>query len=186
MNEFPPTPEIEATGARIIYSPTNQVTLGRFLAAQQARYPICFTQDDDLLAHNIPALLAAYDREPQIVANLASDKSSRHWEWWAVNKPPWVELGFGSVFPRDWAFRLNDWPYDAELLRRKADKVFSVIHPWRAIRAGPGDITRLHHAGKESGRDEHALSNRPDHQALTKEAVRLAQEWSGVAAARSK
>lgn len=174
-NEFPLKEQLP--GVRVIHSPENQCTLGRFLAAREARFSICYTQDDDLLVRNIPALLAAFHREQKIVANLADDRSSRHWAWWQVHHPPWVELGFGSVFPRDLALRLADWPHDPELLRRKADKVFSVIHPWQAIRAGADDITRLFHDGKESGRDANALSNRADHKRLTEEAVRLAQTW---------
>lgn len=180
-NEFPLTEELP--GVRVIHSPENQCTLGRFLAAREARYPVCFTQDDDLCVGNIPALLAAYHRRPQIVANLADDRSSRHWRWWQVHSPPWVELGFGSVFPRDWALRLDGWPYDLGLLQRKADKVFTVTNPWTALRAGPEDITRLYHDGQESGRDGNALSNRPDHKPLTNRAVALAQEWGRQLAA---
>jgi hypothetical protein len=178
-NEFRPP---DVPGATIIFSPENQVTYGRFIGARHAQCECVFVQDDDLLVHNLPALLAAYSREPQIVANLADDRSSRHWSWWQARRPPWVELGFGSVFPRDWAMKLDDWPYDRSLLRRKADKVFSIVQPWQAMRAGPEDITRLFHEGKESGRDANALSNRVDHQTLTDQAVDLAKEWAGTLA----
>lgn len=183
-NEFPITEELP--GVRVIHSPENQCTLGRFLAAREARFPICFTQDDDLCVRNIPALLEAYHRRPQIVANLADDRSSRHWTWWQVHRLPWVELGFGSVFPRDWAWRLADWPHEHALLQRKADKVFSVIHPWTAIRAGADEITRLFHEGRESGRDANALSLRADHKVLTDQAVALANQWASTLAPASQ
>lgn len=176
-NECQPTPEIRDSGARTLWSETNEVTLGRFLAAREATQDVVYTQDDDLLVHNVPALLEAYAGRPQIVANLADDRSSRHWTWWQARHPPWVELGFGSVFPRAWAADLDGWPYDRELLRRKADKVFTVTHQWTAVRAGPNELTRLFHNGQETGRDGNALSNRKDHQRLTEQAVALSQEW---------
>lgn len=184
QNEHPPSPAVaelerEDSHVRVLHSPSNQCTLGRFLAAEQASNPAVFVQDDDLLVHNLPALLEEYERfgGAKIVANLADDRSSRHWWWWQVHRPAWVELGFGSIFPREFALSLRNWPYDAEVLRRKADKIFSVLHPWHAVHAGPQEISRLQHEGQESGRDANALSRRDDHKRLTDQAVWLTREW---------
>lgn len=176
-NEQEPSEEMAALADRCIHSPRNQFVLGRFWAAMEAKNETVVVQDDDLLVGNIPELLETYSREHKIVANLAQDRSSRHWEYWQEHRPPWVEMGFGAVFPRDWAKKLDEWPYDHGLLARKADKIFSVVHPWTAIKAGPESITRLFYNGVESGRDEHALSLRPDHRGLTETAVALAQDW---------
>lgn len=164
---------------RVIVASENQCTLGRFLAAQEARYETILTHDDDLMVKNLPELIEEYERHGRrkIVANLADDASSRHWNWWQANRPLHVELGFGSLFPRGWAASIDGWPYDRELLRRKADKIFTSIHPWTAIRAGSNAITRLYHNGRESGWDEHSLWLRRDHKQLTNDAVRLALEW---------
>lgn len=185
QNEHTPPPEFNDVADQVHWSVENECTLGRFLGALKCRNDMVFVQDDDLLVHNIPQLCADSQRFgcDRVVANLADDKSSRHWTWWQVHRPPWCELGFGAVFPRAFAGALLDWPYDHELLRRKADKAFCILHPWHALRAGPDDITRLQHNGKESGRDEHALSGRTDHQRLTAEAVRLAAEWKASLAA---
>lgn len=162
-------------GVRVIHSPENMYVYGRFLAAAEAKNSICYTQDDDLIAHNISELITRHYLSGSIVANLADDKSSRHWSHWMAKRPPWVELGFGSVFCRDMVDVLGEWPYDRELLLRKADKVISVMHPWECVQVT--NLTRLRHKGKESGFDRNALSRRDDHKRKTKEAVRLAQEW---------
>lgn len=178
-NEFEPTPEIRAAVDVAHWSRTNEGTFGRFLAQQFATCGNLLVQDDDLLVHNIPELAERYFAlgRQRIVANLAQDRSSRHWSWWQARHPPWVELGFGSIVPKEFCGVLSDWPYDAELRRRKADKILTVLKPWEAVRAGPEAITRLYHNDQESGRDEHALSRKQDHERLTREAVRLAAEW---------
>lgn len=170
-----------------ISSDTNYVTYGRFRAAKHASYSTVFVQDDDLLVHNINELYKVYlsgrhhlTGNPTIIANLANDSSSRHWNWWQAHNPPYVELGFGSIFPKSMIGSLEGWPGSKELLYRKADKIFTTINPWHAICAGPEDLTRLMHNGKESGKDEFALYKRQDHQRLTDEAVRMAQQWKSV------
>lgn len=178
-NEHPPADEITDLcdqQTRCIHNTDNTVTLSRFLGGQEAANDIIFTHDDDLLVHNLDALLSVYDGT-QIVANLADDDSSRHWNWWQVHKLPYVELGFGSVFPKRFCAHMPEWPYCQELLRRKADKVFTIINPWVAQRAGPEDLTRLFHDGVESGRDQNSLSLRSDHHSMTARAVELAQQW---------
>jgi len=174
-------------GVEVIHSEKNEGVSGRFLAASVANNEHVYFQDDDLLVHNVAKLVDLYEhnQDDVIVANLADDNhringkqaGSNHWNHWRHKKPPWVELGFGSVAPKKFIDILPKWPYDSELLRRKADKIFSVYHEWTATRAGRNDLTRLLHHGKESGRDKNALWLRKDHRELTNEAVRLTQEW---------
>lgn len=172
MPELPP-------GVQVINCDANEYVFGRFLAAEVANNETVFFQDDDLLVNNFPALLGKFKEndEEVIIANLAQDKSSRHWSQWQSARPPWVEVGFGSIAPR-WAIEvLGKWPHSHELLQRKADKIFTIMNDWQAVRAGPSDITRLFYRGKESGRDRNSLWLREDHKPLNREAVRLATEW---------
>lgn len=186
-------------GCRVLRSEKNVCTLGRFLAAQQARHDVVYTQDDDLCVGNVQELLEAFcglsdgtifptgansglsssDTVgiPRVVANLADDGSSWHWTFWQKSHNPWVELGFGSVFPKSMAFSVNNWPFERELLERKADKVFTILNDWEAIRADGTVLTRLFWNNRESGRDKNALSLRADHRTLTQEAVSLAKQW---------
>lgn len=176
-NEFKPTDEIVRAADRVMFCPKNRYTLGRFLAATRATHDDIFVQDDDLLVNNLPALYDAFREERIITANLADDRSSKHWTWWQVHHPEWVEIGFGAMLPKEQVYRLSEWPYSQDLLARKADKIFTVVHPWRSLRAGSEDITRLSYNGKESGCDANSLSHRQDHKGLTEEAVKLALEW---------
>lgn len=160
------------------YRQNNECTLGRFVAAEHARCDAVFVQDDDLAVNNIPALLAAYDGT-KIVANLADDGFSHHWQFWQRFPKPYVEIGFGAVFPKRFAteYLTIPWTDDEELRKRKSDKAFTTLFPWQAIRAGPDDLMRLFTDGKESGRDDHALSRREDHHFLTRSAVDAALAW---------
>ncbi len=186
-NEFKPTDEIKALYqadpkiADVVWSDQNSCTLGRFYAASQATYEAVLVCDDDLLVNNVPTLLAEYDGS-QIIANLADDYSSRHWQFWQHDPKPYVELGFGSIFPRDWARRFMhmDWTSDQELKNRKADKAFTCLFPWKAIRAGTADITRLIYQGAESGKDANALYKRDDHALLTKRATDAAMQYKST------
>jgi hypothetical protein len=171
------TLEVENCCDRTINSPENECVLGRVLAARYATNETLFFQDDDLIVHNIPELVETFLDTGRIAANMPDDRSSKHWTMHQLRRNPWVELGFGSVVAKDRALSVLDWPYDRELLRRKADKVMTVLNPFTPVYAGGGRIERLMHNGKESGRDENALYLRPDHKALTAEAVRLTQEW---------
>lgn len=179
QNEEMPSQELLKSDARIIYSKENRCVYGRFLAAMKAKTEYVFTQDDDLLVHNIAELTSrrSLGDSKSIVANLADDNHSRHWNWWMVNNPVHIELGFGSVFRREDCEILKKWKHSEELLNRKADKVFSVLHSWEPVRADGDCLTRLFHGSKESGRDVNALYLREDHERLTGEAIRLAKNW---------
>lgn len=179
QNELEATPQTRSLGATVMQSETNYKTYGRFLAARHAKHETVFIQDDDVLVHNIPELAERYDGT-RIIANLADDGSSWHWRWWQRYPQVHVELGFGSLIPKSWGDKLAEWPYEKDLLYREADKVFSVLHEWQAIRAGKKNLTRLYYRGQESGRDEHALSMQSEHKTLNREAIRKAQEWKSL------
>lgn len=179
QNEVPLLESTVSLPCRTIYSPENRGVYGRFLAAQQAKNDLIFVQDDDLLVHNISELLGEFQNRVKFdsLSNLADDQSSKHWQWWQVHKPPYVELGFGSILKKSAALKLRHWPHGPECLNRKADKIFTVMNNWDAIRADSSCLTRLKHNGIESGWDENALWLRTDHKKLTERAVLLAQQW---------
>lgn len=172
---FPELPK----GVEVMHSDKNMFVLGRYFAASLAVNQTVFFQDDDLLVNNIPELLERFEANgrTKVVANLADDKSSKHWTWWQVHSPEWVEVGFGAIASKAMVKKLGFWPFEVELLRRKADKIFTIINEWEAVYAGPETISRLFRMGKESGRDGNSLSIREDHERLTGEAVKLALEW---------
>lgn len=157
--------------------PENMFVYGRYHAAARASNETVFFQDDDLIVKNIGELYEIHSESGVIAANLAQDKSSKHWNWWQVHHPPYVEVGFGSVASRESIKILGDWPYDQGLLRRKADKIFTMMNPWRAVYADGEKIERLFFEGEECGRDKNALYLREDHEMLTGEAVSLTERW---------
>lgn len=161
-------------GCRVYYSPENIFTLGRFKAAAMATNETCFTQDDDILVNNVPALLDMHFHNPdRIVAGLRKG----HYEAEA-GKKPFMNLGWGSVFRREWVSVLDEWVRvygEDDLLRRKADRVFTILkgnhHPVYA------DITPLRDPnGRLSESSPDALYRRPDHYTLTEAATRNAVE----------
>jgi hypothetical protein len=179
QNESDGVLECLPDGVRVIHCPSNQYVYGRFLASLDASTDAVFFQDDDLLVKNIPGLSRRYVElgGETIVANLAQDRSSRHWSLWQSKRPPWIELGFGSIVPVKAVHILREWPYDRELLKRKADKIVTVLNPWEAVRAGEAEITRLFYKGKESGRDANSLWLRSDHKPLNNEVIPLTLKW---------
>jgi len=162
---------------KVIESRSNEFILGRFLASKEASNDCVFFQDDDLLVNNIEELHNEFlaNKRKKVIANLADDWSSRHWNLWQVKskRPPFVELGFGSIAAKEMVNKIWDWPYDRTLLQRKADKVFTVLNDYQEIRATESKIKRLFHNGKESGRDSNSLWLRKDHRPLTDKALPL-------------
>lgn len=170
---------------RVLNTDGNQVTYGRFLAAEQAANDAIFFQDDDLICTDIDKIYEKWQEDPsKIVAGLPSDESSRHFDVWersriAGKQKPYLDMGFGAFFHADKLPTLHIWiaRYGVTyLLYRKADKIFTVLNR-RCCEAIPIQIERLKHPdGTECGRDKHALSLQPDHEELTNEAVTKALE----------
>jgi hypothetical protein len=164
----------------VIYEATNTYTYGRYLCAGAASNDIVFFQDDDLLVHNVDQLLEKFleNDQKKVVANLADDWSSRHWNLWQSPRRPFhIEVGFGSIAHKSMIGKIHSWPYEEYLLHRKADKIFTTINPWVDVRATSKEITRLKHEGKESGRDDNALWLRGDHKQLDNQVLPLALQW---------
>ena len=164
----------ETPPARIIRSPQNIGVLGRFWAARDALYGTIYTQDDDYTVSGIPAL---YERFGTHRGRITAGLSGGHFKAEA-NRRPWLQLGWGSFFLREWVSVLDQWILkygEDDLLQRKADRIFSILFgrhdPMR------GRFTRLRGPdGTVSDRDANSLWHRGDHSVLTKRAAQLALE----------
>lgn len=149
----------------------NVCTYGRCIAAQWAAHDIIYTQDDDVVVRNVPALYERFlaHQQSAITAGLAH----RHYELEAHQKP-WLQLGWGGFFRKEWLSIIQPWirQYgEDELLHRKFDRIFTVMFGRRDPQ--PGDFERLKdpRTGSDSDRDPHSLWLRPDHHRLTDLAV---------------
>lgn len=158
----------------VIQSPENRCTYGRFLATKFAKHDVVWVNDDDYLVNNVSELLAAFEtHRTAITAGL--DRGHYKAE---AHKKPFLQVGWGGCFLREWVSVLDQWINvygEDELLNRKADRIFSVLHGKHDPHLA--DFTRLTNAdGKTSDRDPNSLWLRKDHRRLTQEAVQKALE----------
>jgi hypothetical protein len=155
---------------RILDSPTNLICYGRFLAAAQAAHPLIYVQDDDVLVHDIPALLQNFLADPtRIHFNLSA------WHYPRRGRSYYHDchsalIGWGAIFRKEWLAVLELVPArtrSSRLFLREADKYFTLLQ-------------RRHHAphaGKLTQLDGHstpglALWCSPEHGPMTALAVR--------------
>lgn len=153
---------------RVIESPENYVTYGRFLAAGLASHSVIYTQDDDCFVHNIAELYETFRQDPTRIAHglklghLIDNPRN------LFGEAHMALLGWGALFRREWVdvFQAYIDQYgEDELLVRKADRIFSLLLN-RRHRSIPADVTDL------PGTDgEEALSVRADHLEWTARAI---------------
>jgi len=146
----------------------NELRLGRFKAMDECRHDAVLVQDDDVLPHRLADVWAAWTQDDLRIAALLP---SGHWRTddrrhWSVCHE--VLLGWGAVLDRRWRAVLREWTDrwgEDDLLRRKADRVFSMLlrREHTIIKA---DCERL------PGDDVGAEWRRPDHDEATAEARR--------------
>ena len=158
-------------GVTVIESERNEVTYGRFLCMQRARHEIIYTQDDDCLVPNIRELYETFRLDPTRIAHnlklghLAANSDN------LFGTAHMALVGWGAVLRREWTGvfdRYVDRFGKDELLRRKADRLFSILLN-RRHRSLPIVVADLPGAtGNE------ALSVRDDHLELTRKAVERA------------
>lgn len=154
---------------RVIQSPVNVLTYGRYACLGNVRHDVVYVQDDDCLVHNIQALHEAFelgDRQ-QLTCNLKLDH--------LINAPRMTFgtaqlalVGWGALFRREWGSVLDDYraAYGPDELRhREADRIFSVLLN-RRHRFLPADVTDL--PGAEGSE---ALSVDPQHAEFTRAAI---------------
>lgn len=151
----------------------NIYTLGRYLAVKQVNAEYIATCDDDCLVPNWQELFQRCRHEHKLVANIKSGHFRRY-----VGPNKWVHpfdggvayealVGWGAVFPAVYLDRLQLYT-DAygtdELLKRKADRIFTMIQArqhelvLKDVLDLPGSVGR------------NALFRRSDHYTLTEAA----------------
>lgn len=166
---------------RVFRSQSNICTLGRFKAIQEASHDSIFTQDDDVRVDDVDAILDLYEnRQDSIVASLTQGHMNAE-----AGKKPWVQLGWGSAFSAHAADVLGyyiDVYGEDDVLQRKADRIFTILHGKHIYRAA--DVTPLLDPdGRKSESSRDALYKMMDHHKLTAIAAKRALEIRGSASA---
>ena len=178
-NNAPQTPlHLPSRKARVLTGSGNEGCKARFTCAAQARNPVVYTQDDDVLVHDIPRLYAEFCAHPDVITHALS-------AWHFPRRLDHVHpdghvalLGWGSFFRTSWLAVLDDLPVrvrDSALYAREADKYFTVLQH-RQHNSVLGSLEQLPgHSDPKT-----ALWLQPDHgeQAAlaTREALRLSRQ----------
>lgn len=121
---------IKGDNIRIINSPTNVKTYGRFLAAQHAKHPMIYTQDDDYIIKGIPKLIQTFEKDPSCIAHgMTKNMYERRGEY-EYGTAQMAFVGWGGIFRKDWlsVFDIYENTYGRDdLLQSKADRIFSIL-----------------------------------------------------------
>lgn len=149
----------------------NCVTYGRFILGDRCTDWI-YTQDDDILVNNIPEILAHSESNPNHITAALTSGHYNH----EAGKASHVQLGWGSLFRRDWikpAFQpWLDTYGENNLLYRKADRIFAMMIGKERHNPIHADVERLKDPdGNFSDCSEDSLWKQPDHFQLTREAA---------------
>jgi hypothetical protein len=169
---------LDVSDARVIDSPCGNIfTLGRFIAADFARYDTIISQDDDCIVMNWDELLMRFDACRRVTTNL----NSSHYK--LINREYRVRdqsgdvigreslLGWGSIWDRSMQRPLVELSRAARehfhLVERKADRLFCLLQS-----AGVAYLPVNPHHLKDATKPE-ALYRRKDHWRLTTEAREL-------------
>jgi glycosyltransferase involved in cell wall biosynthesis len=145
-NNNPDVPlELTDSITRVIQSSENQSCYGRFLCAAQARNPVVYVQDDDVLNHDIAGLYRQFLRAPAAIAHALAPT-----HWGQRNRQVYGNaqaalIGWGAFFRKEWLSPLDELtaPLRADpLFRREADRYMTL---WleRRHHAVAGDIEHL-------------------------------------------
>ena len=167
------TLQLDMPGVTVVRSHNGNVgTFGRFLAAQEARHGLLLTQDDDVLVENWPDLYGRFmDDGERLVAGLSPGHYRNE-----AHKVPWLLMGWGAVFRRQWLDCLQ--PYlnqygEDEMLYSKFDRLWTVLYgkhdpiPAQYISLTGPD-------GRRSDTDANALYRQRDHRKLVQQSVERA------------
>lgn len=98
----------------------------RYEGVRKARYPVVFTQDDDVIP-DVGPILASY--RPGIVVNAMTAKGGRNYSGAETL------VGYGAVFDKRLVEVLNGWERD-ELFLRECDRVFTSLNKHHTIYPG--------------------------------------------------
>jgi len=115
---------------RVIDSDSNLIRYGRYSCAAQAAFPLIYVQDDDVLVHDIPALLGQFLSDPTRIHFNLSDWHFARRERHLYQEHHSALLGSGAIFHKDWLSVLDLVPEAARkgrLFQREADQYFTLL-----------------------------------------------------------
>ena len=161
----------------VVGSGRNVGVYGRYLATVHARHLRIYTQDDDCLVHNVEQLLdtllsnplrIAHGLRPSHYADPSTHRGQGDRDENYYGHMHDALLGWGAMYLRPWVDVLNAYIKvhgEDEILRRKADKIFTMLQRRRhnTLLAKTTDLP--------GAREPEALYRRSDHQSLTATAV---------------
>jgi len=99
----------------------------RYLLADQARNETIYTQDDDVIVHDIDKLYEAYDGKQLVYGAPADFEPKANGEYKMNNL---ALVGWGSFFQRGWLCRMDFYTEEYgedDLFLREADRVFTML-----------------------------------------------------------
>lgn len=162
---------LRGENVRVVSSPRNVKTFGRYLCAYHARNDVIYTQDDDWIVGGIREIYDAFRRDSSRIAH------GLHPKHFAVNRGNVYEtaqmslVGWGALFRKEWIEvfdrYVERYGYD-DVLLREADRVFSLLLNRRHTSLLV-DVVPLSGAN-----DERALWRQEEHRDAATEAVRRA------------
>ena len=177
-NNAPDSPlTLSSPKARVLSGTGNDGCKARFACAALARNPVIYTQDDDVLVHDIPRLYAEFLAHPDVITHALS-------AWHFPRRREHVHpdghvalLGWGSFFLKSWLAVLDELPAsvrNSALFAREADKYFTVLQH-RTHHSVQGSLEQLPgHSDPQT-----ALWLQPDHDEqcalATREALALSR-----------
>lgn len=146
----------------------NEYCWGRYLAAQQAKNKIIYTQDDDAIVDNVDEIYEKFLSDPTTVAHAGTEEYSQVIKDNIYGDHQMAMFGWGAIFNREWTGVLeqylerfgNDYCF-----QRETDRIFTVLLR-KHHNFVPGKITHL-----EGARGPEALSSKDDHVAFKNLAI---------------
>jgi GT2 family glycosyltransferase len=115
---------------RIIDSPDNRLCYGRFLCAEQAACPLIYVQDDDVLVHDVAALVREFVADPTRIHFNLSDWHFQRRQRHFYGASHSALLGWGAIFNKEWLSVLRRVPETVRssfLFQREADQYFTLL-----------------------------------------------------------
>jgi len=122
--------EISDINTRVINSPVNVKTYGRFLAAYHAKHAYIYTQDDDYLVLDIPKLVQTFQNDSSCIAHGMPENQYTRKSQYIHKETQMAFVGWGGIFQKEWlsVFDAYKEKYGTDdMLQSKADRIFSIL-----------------------------------------------------------
>ncbi len=115
---------------RVIESPENTLCYGRFLCAFQAKNPIVYVQDDDVLVHNVAEIYRRFLADGSRITHALRRRHYGIRDRYSYPDSHVALLGWGAFFQKEWLSVLDLCARDGGsdyLFQREADQFFSIL-----------------------------------------------------------